>query len=187
MQPYRNTIHPNNQAGSDRNWSRRTTGDLVKSGPDKAELRIHRGSYGFPQWSLASPAPGTAAEFRRWNMVLIAILVFLVLGVFVVAEAPRTANDTNASLKENPSPVPLQHANSSKGALPPIHSRAGSGILNKEMTGGHHAADLLASTPTKNGFAGRTSLRMNLCARSSVGQSVCLLSLAARKINNLAA
>jgi len=111
----------------------------VKTGPDKGELRIHRGSYGPPQCSLASPAPGTAARFRRWNLVLIAILAFLVLGVFVVAEAPRTAGDTNASLKESAGPASVQHANSSKSALPPIHSRGGSGTLNKEATSGHHA------------------------------------------------
>ena len=68
----------------------------MKPGPDKRELRIRRSSYGPPQWRLASPAPGTAARFRRWNMVLIAILIFLVLGVFVAAEAPRSAGDTNA-------------------------------------------------------------------------------------------
>ena len=111
----------------------------MKTGPNKGELRIHRGSYGPPQWSLASPAPGTAARFRRWNLVLIAILAFLVLGVFVVAEAPRTANDTNASLKESAGPASVQHANSSKSALPPIHSRGGSGTLNKEVTSGHNA------------------------------------------------
>jgi len=111
----------------------------VKTGPEKGELRIHRGSYGPPQWSLASPTPGTAARFRRWNLVLIAILAFLVLGVFVVAEAPRTASDTNASLKESADRASVQHANSSKSALPPIHSRGGSGTLNKEATSGHHA------------------------------------------------
>ena len=111
----------------------------MKSGPDKGELRIHRGGYGFPQWSLASPAPGTAAKFRRWNVVLIAILAFLVVGVFVAAEAPRTAGDTNASLKENAHHASVQHANTSKSALPPIHSRGGSGNLNKQVTNGHHA------------------------------------------------
>ena len=86
----------------------------MKTGPDKVELRIHRGSYGPLHCSLASPAPGTAAKFRRWNFILIPILVFLVLGAFVVAEAPRVAGDTNASLKENASPASAQHANSSK-------------------------------------------------------------------------
>lgn len=110
----------------------------MKTGPDKVELRIHRGSYGPPQCSLVSPAPGTAARFRRWNLILIPILVFLVLGVFVVAEAPRTANDTNPSLKQSASPAAVQHANSSKSALPPIHSRSGSGTLRKDVTSGHH-------------------------------------------------
>lgn len=111
----------------------------MKSRPDKAELRIHRSIYGPLQWSLAPPAPGTAAKFRRWNLILIPILVFLVLGVFVVAEAPRTAGDTNASSKENASPAPVHHADSSKNALPPIHTREGSGTLNKEVSSGHHA------------------------------------------------
>ena len=70
------------------------------TGPDKGEFRIHKSNYGPLQWSLASPAPGTAARFRRWNVILIAILAFLVLGVFVVAQAPRTRGDTNASWKE---------------------------------------------------------------------------------------
>ena len=111
----------------------------MKSGHDKAELRIHRSNYGPLQWSLASPAPGTAARFRRWNLILIPILVFLVLGVFVVAKAPRTASDTNASLKENASPPSVHHADSSKGALPLIHSRGSSRNLNKEAASGHHA------------------------------------------------
>lgn len=100
---------------------------------------MHRSDYGPLQCSLASPVPGTAAKFRRWNLILIPILVFLVLGVFVVAEAPRTASDSNPSLKENASPASVQHANSSRSALPPIHSRSGSGNLNKEATSGHHA------------------------------------------------
>ena len=111
----------------------------MKTGPDKGVLRIRRGSYGPLQCSLASPAPGTAARFRRWNLLFIAILAFLVLGVFVAAEAPRTAGDANASLKESESPASAQHANVSKTALPPIHSRGGSRNLNKAATNGHHA------------------------------------------------
>lgn len=109
----------------------------MKTRPDNVQLRIHRGSYGPLQCSLASPAPGTAAKFRRWNLILIPFLVFLVLGAFVVAEAPRTAGN-NVSLKENASPASVQHANSSKSALPSIHSRGGSGNLSKDVMGGHH-------------------------------------------------
>lgn len=112
----------------------------MRTGPDKMELRIHRGSYGPLQRSLASPAPGTAARFRRWNLILIPILVFLVLGVFVVAEAPRTTNDTNTTLKGNASPAPVQHANSGKSALPPIHGSGRSGNLSKDVMSGHHTA-----------------------------------------------
>ena len=100
---------------------------------------MRRSGYGPLQWSLASPAPGTAAKFRRWNVVLIAILAFLVLGVFVVAEAPRTGNGpSNAALNQSAKPAAVQHANSGKSALPPIHSRRGSGNLNKDVMGGHH-------------------------------------------------
>ena len=109
----------------------------MKTGPDTGALRIHRSSYGPLQCSLASPAPGTAAKFRRWNVVLIAILAFLVLGAFVAAEAPRTASDINASLKENASPASVEHANSSKSAPPLIHGRGASGI-NKEVSSSHH-------------------------------------------------
>lgn len=101
---------------------------------------MHRNDYGPLQCSLASPAPGTAAKSRRWNLILIPILVFLVLGVFLVAEAPRTASNTTAPLKENASPVSVQHANSSKSALPPIHSGGRSGNLHnlKQSDNGHH-------------------------------------------------
>ena len=111
----------------------------MKFGPDKGELKMRRSEYGRLEFSLASPAPGTAAKFRRWNLILIPILVFLVLGVFVVAEAPQTASNNDPSLKENASPASVQHANSSKSALPPIHTRGGSGNLNKEVSSGHHA------------------------------------------------
>ena len=110
----------------------------MKLGLDKGAFRTHRGSYGPLQWNLASPSPGTAARFRRWNLILIPIRVFLVLGVFVVAEAPRTASDTNASTKENASPAAVQHANSGKSTLPPIHGGSGAGTLSKDAVSGHH-------------------------------------------------
>lgn len=111
----------------------------MKTGPDKLELRIHRSSYGPLQCSLASPAPGTAAKFRRWNVVLIAILAFVVLGAFVAAEAPRAASDTNAPFRENAAPASVQHANSSTGALPPIRTHRVSGNLSKDVMSGHHS------------------------------------------------
>src|SRR5437899_4742765 len=77
---------------------------------------MRRSNYGPLQWSFAAPPPGTVARSRRWNLVLIAILAFLVLGVFVVAEAPHTgsgaSNSANASLKEGATPASVQHANS---------------------------------------------------------------------------
>jgi hypothetical protein len=71
--------------------------------------------------------------------VLIAILAFLVLGVFVAAEAPHTTNTSNAALKDSAGPS-AQHANSNKNVLSPIHSPAGSAYPNKDMKSGHHAS-----------------------------------------------
>ena len=115
----------------------------MKFGPDKSGLRMRRSNYGPLQCSLAAPAPGTAARSRRWNLVLIAILAFIVLGVFVVAEAPRTgsstSNSANVSLKEGASPAPAQHGKSSKGIQPENRGKEGSGYLNKDFASGHHA------------------------------------------------
>jgi len=97
----------------------------LKFGLDKGELRMRRSNYGPLQCSLAAPAPGIAARSRRWNLVLIAILAFIVLGVFVAAEAPRTgssaANTANVSLKGSASPASAQHAKSTNGIPPESH------------------------------------------------------------------
>jgi hypothetical protein len=115
----------------------------LKVALDKRELRMRRSNYGPLEWSLAPPAPGTAAKFRRWNIVLIAILAFLVLGVFVVAEAPHTgsnaSNAANVSMKERESPASAQHAQPDKSALLRMHNRAGSGGVNNRIKGDHHA------------------------------------------------
>jgi hypothetical protein len=70
---------------------------------EKEEVRKRRSIYGAPPWNLMSVAPGTEARFRRWNVILIAILVFFVLGVFVVAKAPKpvskASSPANVSLK----------------------------------------------------------------------------------------
>ena len=103
----------------------------MKFGSDKGELRVRRSSYGPLQWRLATPAPGTVARCRRWNIVLIAVLAFLVLGVFVVAEAPRRApNSADASWKES--------AKSVKGTPPEIHGRHGPGYLSGDLNSAHH-------------------------------------------------
>ena len=115
-------------------------GGFLKAGPNNGELKMRRSEYGPLEWSLASPTPGTAARFRRWNIVLIAILVFVVLGEFVVAEAPRTGNSTaNATSKENAASPFVQHAKSIKGEQPDIHSHGEAGYLNKDVKNSHHA------------------------------------------------
>jgi len=118
----------------------------VNLSSDKGDLEMRRRNYGPLEWSLASPAPGTAARFRRWNPVLIAILAFLLLGAFVAAEAPHTvsnnSNTANVTLQEGASPASAQHARSVRGAQPEthyLHGRGGSGYLNKDLKSGHHA------------------------------------------------
>ena len=100
---------------------------------------MRRGEYGPPQWSLASPAPGVAAKFRRWNAVLIPILVFLALGAFVAAEAPRS-RPSNATMQENAKPASVHHADSIKNSQFDIHGHTGRGYLDKDVQSGHHTS-----------------------------------------------
>jgi len=117
-------------------------GGLLKFGPNKREIRMRRRNYGPLQCSLAAPAPGTVARSRRWNLVLIVILAFIVLGVFVVAEAPHAgsnvSNSANVSLKESASPASAQHARSVKGIPSEVRGKGGSVYLNKDFGSGHH-------------------------------------------------
>jgi hypothetical protein len=39
------------------------------------------------------------SRFRRWNVVLIVVLAFLVLGVFVAAKAPEQDNNASDAAK----------------------------------------------------------------------------------------
>jgi hypothetical protein len=54
------------------------------------------------------PAPGIEKKFRRWNVVVIAILVFFVLGVFVIAKAPAPSTTASGAVSTGP-PVPHLH------------------------------------------------------------------------------
>lgn len=110
---------------------------------DKREIRLRRSSYGSLQWNLVSPALCNPARSRRWNVVLIVTLVFIVLGAFVAAKAPRTggaASLTNkASLQKSETPAPVQHAKSNDGKQTVIHNRTGSVNLHKGVGNVHHA------------------------------------------------
>lgn len=109
---------------------------------DKGELRMRRSEYGPLQWSLVSTAPGIPAGFRRWNIILIAILAFLVLGVFVVAKAPHTGSGApdaaKISLKDNEGNSSLQGTVSKNGRLTPVHGHGRAGNANNGVSSEHH-------------------------------------------------
>lgn len=44
-------------------------------------MRIHNLDPGF--WHLMPAKPGIEASFKRWNLILIVLLAFVVLGAFV--------------------------------------------------------------------------------------------------------
>ena|SRR5690242_5641001 len=122
----------------------RFTNKRSKPVVDKREIRMRRSSYGSLQWNLVSPALCNPARSRRWNVVLIAILAFIVLGAFVAAKAPRAggaASDTSkVSLQKSEyAAAPAHHARSNDGTQSVIHSQGGSLNLHKGVGNVHHA------------------------------------------------
>jgi hypothetical protein len=74
--------------------------------------------------------------------VLIAILAFIVLGVFVAAEVPRTgssaSNSAKVLLNQSASPASAQPTTSVKGIPTEIRGKGGSAYLDKDPGSGHH-------------------------------------------------
>jgi hypothetical protein len=64
-------------------------------------------------WHFVPVKPGMEASFRRWNIGMISMLTFVVLGVFTIAVVPGTANNPSPANKvplkidTNPAPVNL--------------------------------------------------------------------------------
>jgi hypothetical protein len=71
----------------------------MPTGNDKEEGRMRKNGYGRPRWSFVLPARETVARFRRWNVVLIVVLAFLVLGVFVAAKAPEPGGSASGAAR----------------------------------------------------------------------------------------
>jgi len=73
------------------------------------------------------PAPGIEKKFRRWNVVVIAILVFFVLGVFVIAKAPAPSTTASGavstSLKAGRAAGSAPSHDKSKSAQPRTHNQ----------------------------------------------------------------
>lgn len=120
----------------------RSTKKRSKPVVDKREIRMRRSSYGPLQWNLVSPALCNPARSRRWNVVLIAILAFIVLGAFVAAKSPRTggiaSDNGKVSLQKSESPTPVQRAKSNDGTQFVIHNQGGSASLHKRVGNAHH-------------------------------------------------
>jgi hypothetical protein len=57
-----------------------------------------------PRWHFVQVPPDVVARFRRWNVVMIAILAFIVLGLIVAASVPNPWNNTTTT-----STVPLKN------------------------------------------------------------------------------
>jgi hypothetical protein len=63
---------------------------------------MRRTDFDPPRWYFVQVPPDVVAGFRRWNVVMIAILAFIVLGLLVVASVPHPGNNTTTT-----STVPL--------------------------------------------------------------------------------
>ena len=74
---------------------------------------MRRTNVGPVVWSPTQLRPGIVASFRRWNTVIIAVLVFVVIGVFVAAIGPglegraTAANKVPLKIDKDPAPVSL--------------------------------------------------------------------------------
>jgi hypothetical protein len=56
-----------------------------------------RNKFESPRWYFVQVPPDVVARFRRSNVVMIAILAFLVLGLLVIASVPHPGNNTTAT------------------------------------------------------------------------------------------
>lgn len=59
------------------------------------KVRIHDFEPNF--WHLLAAEPGIEASFKRWNLIVITVLVFLVLGVFVAGLGSEVLTSPTAS------------------------------------------------------------------------------------------
>ena len=50
-----------------------------------------------PRWYFVQVPADVVASFRRWNVVIIAILAFIILGLLVIAIVPQPGHNTTAT------------------------------------------------------------------------------------------
>jgi hypothetical protein len=111
---------------------------------EKDDVKKRRSIYGPPRWSYVSSAPGTEAKFQRWNVVLIAILAFLVLGMFLVAKAPEPGSSAPNATTISPKvgnfrdSASAQRIRSNSGPRPARANRRSSEVT-EPATSGHPA------------------------------------------------
>jgi hypothetical protein len=58
---------------------------------------MRRTNFDPQRWHFAQVPPDVVARFRRWNVVMIAILAFIVLGLIVAANVPNPWNNTTTT------------------------------------------------------------------------------------------
>jgi serine protease Do len=85
---------------------------------------MRRNDSGPSRWTPSWVPPKLAAGFRRWNMVIIAVIAFVVLGAFVATAVPglerRASAAPKVSLKIDKDPAPVSLADFKNGYSPVI-------------------------------------------------------------------
>ena len=79
-----------------------------------------------PQWHFVPVPPGTEARFRRWNMIMIAILAFIVLGLLAVASIPHKHSPVQGSQPTHPANLRIHERPSRRDTLSSQLSRLSS-------------------------------------------------------------
>ena len=96
----------------------------VQASIKKRRSPMRRTNDGPVLWSPTQLRPGIVASFRRWNTVIISVLVFFVLGVFVAAIGPglegRATAASKVPLKIDKDPSPVSLADFKNGYAPVI-------------------------------------------------------------------
>jgi cytochrome c biogenesis protein CcdA len=65
--------------------------------------------YDHQPWHLVSIEPGIVADSRRWNRVVISILILIVMGLLTLAFTPQPTPKVQIQFAARPSPTRSQN------------------------------------------------------------------------------